>query len=67
MDVKAAVNTPAGKFENCDKVKIAGKESTIYEYFGEGVGMVKREFVSGETRVTSTLEKYNILSSKDVF
>lgn len=58
--VNAAVSTPAGKFENCVKVKIAGKESTVYEYFREGVGMVKREFISGETRVTSTLEKYNI-------
>lgn len=60
VDVNATVETPAGKFDNCIKLKLAGKDSTVYEYFREGVGMVKREFISGETRVTSTLMKYEI-------
>lgn len=60
VDVNAAVDTPAGKFENCIKVKISAPNSTLYEYYKEGVGMVKREFISGENRVTSALEKYNI-------
>ncbi|MCL6611257.1 MAG: hypothetical protein K6T66_06930 [Peptococcaceae bacterium] len=59
VDVNAAVNTPAGKFEKCIKVKIGGKDSTLYEYYREGVGLVKREFISGETRVTSTLKKFS--------
>lgn len=60
VDVNATVDTPAGKFENCIKVKISNEDSVMYEYFKEGVGMVKREFISGDTRVTSTLEKYSI-------
>lgn len=58
VDLKATVATPAGKFENCIKVKIAGKDSTVYEYFKDGVGMVKREFISGEARVSSSLKKF---------
>ncbi len=58
IDTGATVNTPAGRFDNCIKVKITGQHSTLYEYFKDGTGMVKREFVSGETRVTSTLKNY---------
>jgi len=60
VSVNEVVTTPAGTFRNCILVKIPGKESTVKEYFKEGVGMVKREFESGETRVSSTLEKYTI-------
>lgn len=60
VDVKATVDTPVGKFVDCLKIKIEGAGSTIYEYYKEGVGMVKREFISGDTRVTSTLESYKI-------
>lgn len=60
VDVNASVETPAGRFEKCIVVKITSPDSTLYEYFHEGVGMVKREFTSGETRITSILEKYNI-------
>lgn len=58
VDVNATVNTPAGKFEKCVKVKIAGQNSILYEYFKDGVGMVKREFISGESKVTSTLKEF---------
>ncbi len=58
--VNAIVATPAGKFEKCVKVKITGQNSTIYEYYQEGIGMVKREFISGDARVTSSLEEFNI-------
>lgn len=60
VDVDAALDTPAGRFENCVKVKIAGRDSTIYEYYKEGVGLVRSEFLSGDTVITSTLEKYEI-------
>lgn len=61
VDIDATITTPAGKFVKCIKVKITDHNSTILEYYKEGVGMVKSEFVSGDTRVTSSLEKFNIL------
>ena len=56
----AVVDSPAGKFENCIKVESAGPNSTIYQYFKKDIGMVKQEFISGETLVTSTLKSYEI-------
>ena len=58
--VDATVDSPAGKFVNCIKVRIPGNDSTVFEYFAEGVGMVKREFISGEARVISTLKRFTI-------
>ncbi len=60
VDINAAVTTPAGTFENCVKVKTTGQESTIYDYYKEGVGMVKSEFISGDTQITSSLQEYSI-------
>lgn len=60
VDLNAAVTVPAGSFEKLVKVKISDENSTMYEYYGRGVGLVKREFISGETRVTSSLESYVI-------
>lgn len=57
----ASVDTPAGRFEDCIKVSIKSQNSTMYEYFKAGVGMVKREFISEGMTVTSTLEKYEIV------
>ncbi|HWR60275.1 MAG TPA: hypothetical protein VN580_01605, partial [Clostridia bacterium] len=54
----AVVETPAGKFTGCIKVSIRTENSTMYEYYKAGVGMVKREFVSEGMTVTSILEKY---------
>jgi hypothetical protein len=54
----ASVDTPAGRFEACVKVSIKSQNSTMYEYYKAGVGMVKREFISEGLTVTSTLEKY---------
>jgi hypothetical protein len=60
IESDAIVDTPAGKFEDCIKVRISLETSTSYEYFKDGIGMVKREFTSEDTTVTSTLEKYEI-------
>lgn len=60
VETDAVVNTPAGKFEGCIRVSIKSQNSTMYEYFKAGIGMVKREFVSEGMSVTSTLEKYEI-------
>ena len=57
----AAVDTPAGKFDNCIKVKLPGQNDTIYQYYKKGVGMVKQEFITTNNEtITSTLKKYEI-------
>jgi hypothetical protein len=60
VDINATITTPAGKFENCIKVKITNPYSTLYEYYKEEVGLVKREFHSEQTLVTSSLEQYSV-------
>lgn len=60
VDTAAQVKTPAGVFENCIKVEIAGSDGTVNEYYKKGVGMVKREFISGDAAITSTLASYSI-------
>lgn len=60
IDTAADVETPAGKFNGCLKIQIKGQDSTSYEYYKEGVGLVKREFKSGETTISSSLKKYEI-------
>ncbi len=60
VEIDATVDTPAGKFEDCIKVSIKLENSALYEYFKEGIGLVKREFTSEGMTVTSTLEQYNI-------
>lgn len=59
VDMSAKVDTPAGSFDECIKVQISSKDSTLYEYYKKDVGMVKREFKSGDTVVTSSLKKYD--------
>ena len=60
VDIAASVSTPAGVFAGCLKVKITAPGSTSYEYFKDGVGMVKREFTAGTDTITSTLQSYTI-------
>jgi hypothetical protein len=60
LEIDATVDTPVGKFEDCIKVSILSQDSTLYEYYKDGIGLVKREFISGDMTVTSTLEKYDI-------
>lgn len=60
VSITESVDTPAGKFDNCIKVKFTGQNDTIYQYYKSGVGLVKQEFISGNTTITSTLKKYDI-------
>jgi len=59
-----SVDTPAGTFDQCVKIRIspqpAASNAVTYEYYKEGVGLVKREFVSGGDTISSTLEEYKI-------
>lgn len=61
-----SVNTPAGTFDHCIKIKIspqpAASTAVTYEYYKKGVGLVKREFISGNETISSTLEEYKIKS-----
>lgn len=60
VSVNAELETPAGSFTNCIKVKVTEENSTVFEYYKQHVGLVKREFISGGTQVTSSLETYKI-------
>ena len=60
VDVNASVDTPAGTFKPCLKIKITSDNSTVYEYYKKGLGLVKREFIVDETSITSSLEKYQV-------
>ncbi|MGI6412633.1 MAG: hypothetical protein ACOXZ5_03045 [Syntrophomonadaceae bacterium] len=60
IDLKAKVHTPAGVFEDCLHVQTTGNDYLINEFFKEGIGMVKREYISGDFRVTSSLQDYTI-------
>lgn len=64
--IDAQVDTPAGNFSDCLKIKITNADSTsiVYQYYAAGVGMVKREFIDGDFIVTSTLQEYNIVSGQ---
>ena len=60
IDVNTSVNTPAGRFDDCVKVKITDNQSTLYEYYKKGIGLVKREFLFENDKVSSTLANYSI-------
>lgn len=55
-----SIDTPAGKFEHCLQIKSGSQDSTVYEYYSKGTGLVKREFISGEAEIISQLKKFNI-------
>lgn len=59
--INETVSTPAGDFSDCIKVIITSENSIVNEYYKEGIGMVKREFMSGETKITSSLKKFSEL------
>ncbi|HZK72225.1 MAG TPA: hypothetical protein VFD03_12035 [Clostridia bacterium] len=58
------VDTPLGKIDNCLKLKITNPDDTIYQYYKKGIGLVKQEFISGDTIITSTIKKYQVEPSK---
>lgn len=62
VQTDAQLQTPASAFTNCIKVEISEKNSSalIYEYYAQGVGLVKREFIDGGATISSTLEKYQV-------
>lgn len=62
ISLQENVDTPAGTFPDCLKIKITQSDSTavVYEYYAPGVGLVLREFTDGETKVNSILSSYTI-------
>lgn len=61
VSVDARVTTPAGTFDACIQVESKHTDSIVYEYFKAGVGMVKREFKSGNENISSSLAEYKIM------
>ncbi len=60
VTLDSIVDTPLGKIDNCLKIKITNNNSTIYQYYKKDIGLVKQEFVSGDTMITSTIKKYQV-------
>lgn len=61
VSTDAKVTTPAGSFDSCIQVESKHTDSVVYEYFKAGVGMVKREFKSGNETISSSLAAYKIM------
>ncbi len=59
--INASVSTPLGEMSGCIEVKVTDENSFTYEYFKKNIGMVKREFHSGDIIISSTLEEMKIL------
>lgn len=60
VSIDASVDTPAGKFDKCLQIETRTAGSVVTEYYRENIGLVKREFRSGDALVTSTLSQYKI-------
>jgi hypothetical protein len=62
----AVADTPLGKMDNCLKLKITNSNSNdiIYQYYKKVIGLVKQEFVSGDTVISSSLKKYQVTPAK---
>lgn len=62
VEVNANIITPAGNFTDCIKIKCQydDSESINYEYYQRNVGLVKKEFIDNEFKVTSSLKEYTI-------
>lgn len=60
ISLDASVITPLGEMTDCIMVKITDENSYTYEYFKKDIGLIKREFHSGETIISSTLEEMNL-------
>lgn len=60
VSLDATVDTPAGKFEKCLQAKAYTPDSVVTEYYKESVGLVKREFKSGDAIISSSLSQYKV-------
>ncbi|MBN2558113.1 MAG: hypothetical protein JXB33_05090 [Clostridia bacterium] len=60
VSMDATVSTPLGDMPGCMQIKITDEYSYSYEYFKIGVGLVKREFHSDDTVISSTLEEMDL-------
>lgn len=59
IDTKATVTVPYGTFSDCIIVKLTYKDgSESYMHYKDGIGMLQSEFISGDFRVFSRLNKF---------
>lgn len=61
VSLDATVATPAGKFEKCLQVEAYTPDSVVTEFYKENVGLVKREFKSGDAVISSSLLQYKVM------
>ncbi|WP_366924904.1 hypothetical protein MFMK1_001567 [Metallumcola ferriviriculae] len=63
IDTAATIETPAGTFINCIKVKSTSSvdSSVMYQYYAKGIGMVEQDFVVGGEKISSSLESYHLV------
>ncbi|WP_031515504.1 hypothetical protein [Desulfofalx alkaliphila] len=62
VETDARVETPAGQFQNAVKVRsvFTGSEHEIIQHYVQNVGMVRSEFISGDSKIISELESYHV-------
>lgn len=63
ISIDETIEAPAGKYDKVVKVKItpldaAFSQSESYEYYAKGIGLVMREYISGDMEVTSQLKSF---------
>lgn len=55
-DISAGVSTPSGSY-SAVAVETQGPNDKTVDYYAKGVGLVKSVFISGQTEISSSLEK----------
>ena len=63
VSINEKIEVPAGEFTHVVKIKVTlldeiSPESENYEYYAKDVGLVMREFISGDMTVTSQLKSF---------
>lgn len=69
VSIDEKIDTPSGIYDHVVKIKITSLDekaepSENYEYYAKGVGLVRREFISGQTKVTSKLKSFKKTSAR---
>ncbi|MEW6695914.1 MAG: hypothetical protein ACOY35_12150 [Bacillota bacterium] len=66
VGIDETVEVPAGRFERVVKIKITPldhkQDHLQYEYYAENTGLILREFIAGDQKITSKLKSFEKLS-----
>lgn len=68
ISLKEKVVTPAGEFDDCIKITAKADESEDINnlYYKPGLGLVKQEFIVGESKIVAELEEYKVSTYNEV-